>query len=149
MNQPDFDSRAMTARVVKHLSYDAAIDYLATLRGREQIVRVTLGPPLVATPGDKSGATKTAHVPLVEVLGVIGEVIARPRQAETPSTQSGSDVTLTIGNDCQLELSADRVKGATRLALGPEVNAIVLNLGDASVLVQDVLTETNLPGVDG
>lgn len=119
MNQQDFDGRDTTARAITRLSYDAAIEYLATLRGREQIVRVTLSPPL--------------RVPLVKVVGVIGEVVARPRQG-APSIQA----TLTIGKDCQLELSANQFKGATRLALGPEGSAIVLNLGDADVLVQDV-----------
>jgi hypothetical protein len=143
MNDSEFSSRQLTARIEKHLDAEDAIAYLSRLEGREQIVRIAEGPSMVRA-GAAGPSPEELEQPklVVKDRGVVGPLARHGSEEAAPGS---GFLTLSVGPSIEIEVALSSLR-ATRLSMGPEVSALILNLETIHVLLQDVLTEIPIPG---
>lgn len=126
MDAPDFRPAEMPMRLEEHLSFPDLISYLIAREGQERLVAVTLA-------AEQPASILGRHT--LAVGGALGAL------AEAEVLGSATRVMrLPVGPNAELLLDEEQFRGAARLSMGPEVEALVIELADVRVLVQDILT---------
>lgn len=135
VDEPEFTTQQFAARIEKKLNYEQVIDYLANLEGQEQVVRVAAGPAVL---GELSEAA------VVKALGVVGKV-EREKPTTTDPRGDGPRAAIWVGESCRVYIEANRMSAAALLTVGPEISMLLVDLGETHLLIQDVLTDPEIP----
>lgn len=122
VSDQSFIKNPMSMRLEEHLTFEQTLEYIAARSGNEQVMAIA----------SREGETLFEG----HIVAVRGEL----RRLGSTESDAGRVFRAQVGDSSELLLRSDDFEGAARLSMGPEIEAVLIEVAGLRVLLQDVLS---------
>ena len=127
-------------RLEEHLDFDGVLAYLRGHEGLEQAVTVKL-----PADADDPAADEDLVLATTDLVATYGRVGRLDIRSDAVGVSSEVVATVRVGDDTEIRLARSALASAARLSMGPEVNALLVQLrGRVYLMLQDVLWDSGV-----